>query len=72
MENDFFRPKKMKISLGNIVWNTKMPKGFFIFFARKIHFPFSGCPKGGFFVKELPNNCCKNGPNQFHKILGHI
>ena len=20
-----------------------------------------------FFVKELPNNCCKNGPNQFYK-----
>ena len=49
-----------------------LPKGVFIFFARKIHFSFSECPKGGLFVKELPNNCCKNGPSQFYKILGHI
>ena len=36
------------------------------------HFPFFECPKGGFFVKNLPNNCCKIGPNHFYKILGHI
>ena len=53
-------------------FQTMLPKEVFIFFARKIHFSFSECPKGGFFVKELPNNCCKNGPNQFYKILGHI
>ena len=40
-------------------FRTMLPKRVFIFFARKIHFPFSECPKGGFFVKELPNNCSK-------------
>ena len=25
-----------------------------------------------FFVKDLPYICCKIGPNQFSKILGHI
>ena len=39
--------------------------GNFIF-----HFP--SAQKEVFFVKELPNNCCKNGPNQFYKIPGHI
>ena len=49
-----------------------LPKEVFIFFGRKNHFPFFECPKGGFFVKDLPNNGCKIGPNQFYKILGHI
>ena len=49
-----------------------LPKEVFIFFGRKNHFSFSEFPKGGFFVKEVPNNCCKIGPNQFSKILGHI
>ena len=40
-------------------WQTMLPKQVFIFFGRKNHFSFSECPKGGFFVKELPNNCCK-------------
>ena len=53
-------------------WKTMLPKEVFIFFGRKNHFPFFECPKGGFFVKDLPNNCCKIGPNQFSKILGHI
>ena len=53
-------------------WQTMLPKENFIFFEQKNHFPFFECPKGGFFVKELPNNCCKIGPNQFSKILGHI
>ena len=51
---------------------TMFPKEVSIFFGRKIHFPFFECPKGGFFVKELPNNWCKIGPNHFSKILGHI
>ena len=53
-------------------WQTMLPKEDFIFFGRKNHFSFSECPKGGFFVKELPNNYCKIGPNHFPKILGHI
>ena len=53
-------------------WQTMLPKGVFIFFAWKIHFPFFECPKWGFSVKELPNKCCKNGPNHFAKILGHV
>ena len=57
---------------GILEWQTMLPNEVFIFFARKIHFSFSECPKGGFFVKELPNNCCKIGPNKFYKILGHI
>ena len=44
-------------------------KGSFHFLCTEIHFPFSECPKWVFFVKDLPNNCCKNGPNQFYKIL---
>ena len=51
---------------------NKLPKGVFIFLARKIHFPFFECPKWGFFVKDLPYICCKIGPYQFSKILGHI
>ena len=51
---------------------TMLPKEVFIFFGRKNHFPFFECLKGGFFVKDLPNNCCKIGPNIFSKILGHI
>ena len=42
-------------------WQTTLPKEVFIFVGRKNHFPFFECPKGGFFVKELPNNCCKIG-----------
>ena len=48
-------------------FQTMFTKEVFIFFARKIHFSFSECPKGGFFMKELPNDCCKIGPNQFYK-----
>ena len=53
-------------------WQTMLPKEVFIFVGRKNHFPIFECPKGGFFVKELPNNCCKIGPNHFSKILGHV
>ena len=53
-------------------WQSMLIWGVFIFFGRKNHFPFSECPKGGFFVKDLPNICCKIGPNHFSKILGHI
>ena len=64
----------------DLIWCTRMHIGMtnnvayelFIFLGRKIHFPFFECPKGGFFVKDLPNNCCKIGRNQFSKILGHI
>ena len=49
-----------------------LPKGVFTFIAQKSHFPFFECPKRGFFVKDLPNNSCKIGPNHFSKILGHI
>ena len=45
-------------------WQTMLPKEVFIFFRRKNHFSFSECPKGGFFVKELPNNCYKIGHGQ--------
>ena len=48
-------------------FQTMWPKGVFIFFARKIHFPFSECPKWVFFVKDLPYICCKIGSNQFYK-----
>ena len=53
-------------------WQTMLPKEVFFFFGRKNHFPFFECLKGGFFVKDLPNNCCKIRPNHFSKILGHI
>ena len=53
-------------------WQTMLPKEVVTFFGRKNHFPFFECPKGGFFVKDLPNNCCKIGPNHFSKILGRI
>ena len=53
-------------------WQTMLPKEVFIFFARKIHFSFFECPKRGFFVKDLPNICCKILLNQFSKILRHI
>ena len=48
-------------------WQTMFPKEVFIFFGRKNHFPFFECPKGGFFVNDLPNNCCKIGPIIFLK-----
>ena len=51
---------------------NNVAEGSFHFLCTENSFLFSECPKGGFFVKELPNNCCKNGPNQFYKILGHI
>ena len=53
-------------------WQTMFPKEVFIFFGQKNHFPFFECPKGGFLVKDLPNNCCKIGPNHFSKILGQF
>ena len=53
-------------------WQTMLPKGVFTFIAQKSQFPFFECPKWGFFVKALPNNSCKIGPNHFSKILGHI
>ena len=53
-------------------WQTMLPKEVFIFFGRKIHFQFFRVPKMSFFVKDLPYICCKIGPNQFYKILGHI
>ena len=42
------------------------------FLAKKKHLPFFECPKWVFFVKDLPNICCKIVPNKFSKILGHI
>ena len=53
-------------------FQTMLPKGVFIFFAWKIHFPFFECAKRVFFVKDLPYICYKIGPNQYSKILGHI
>ena len=53
-------------------WQTMFPKEVFIFFGQKNHFPFFECPKGSFLVKDLPNNCCKIGPNHFSKILGQF
>ena len=38
----------------------------------KFIFHFPSAQKEVFFVKELPNNYCKIGTNQFYKILGHI
>ena len=52
-------------------FQTMLPKGVFIFFARKTHFPFL-VPEMSFFCEGLPYICCKIGPNQFSKILGHI
>ena len=49
-----------------------LPKEVFFFIGRNNHFPFFEWPKGDFFVKDLPNNCCKIGPNHFSKILGHV
>ena len=68
------KPSHCAIICGQVTgkWQTMLPKEVFIFFGRENHFLFFECPKGGFFVKDLPNNCCKIGPNQFYKILGHI
>ena len=48
-------------------WQTMLPKEVVTFFGRKNHFPFFECPKGGFFVNDLPNICCKIVPNKFSK-----
>ena len=53
-------------------WQTMLPKEVFIFFGRKIHFPFSECPNWVLFLKDLAYICCKIGQNHFYKILGHI
>ena len=52
-------------------WQTMLPKEVFIFFGRKINFPFL-VPKMSFFVKELPYICCKIGPIKFCNIPGHM
>ena len=53
----------------NMEWQTMLPKKVFIFLHEKIIFHFPSA-QNGFFVKDLPNNCCKIGPNQLYKILG--
>ena len=53
-------------------WQTMLPKEVFIFFGRKINFPFFECPKWVFFVKDQPYICCKMGPGHFYNILGHV
>ena len=55
-------------------WDSKQCclREFSLSLHKKSHFPFFECPKWGFFVKDLPNNYCKIGPNHFSKILGHI
>ena len=65
--NDLILCTRLHLGIPNNV-----PKEVFIFFARKIHFPFFRVPEMSFYLKDLPYICCKFGPNQFSKILGHI
>ena len=46
--------------------------GSFHFHCTKEPFSLFQVPEMSFFVKDLPYICCKIGPNQFYKILGHI
>ena len=46
--------------------------GGFHFLCSKESFSIFRAPKRGFFVKDLPNVCCKIGPTQFSKIPGHV
>jgi hypothetical protein len=47
-------------------------KESFHFLCTKKTFSFFRVAKMSFFVKDLPNICCKIGPNHFYKILVHI
>ena len=52
-------------------WNSKQCclRKFSFSLHRKFIFHISSARNEIFFMKELPNNCCKNGPNQIYKIL---
>ena len=61
--NDLILCTSVHIGMANNV-----AKGSFHFRWTKKQFSIFECPKGGFFVKDLPNICCKIVPNQFSKI----
>ena len=51
---------------------NNVAEGSFHFLCMENSFFIFRVPKRRFFVKDLPNNCCKIRPNLFSKILGHI
>ena len=65
--NDLILCTRVHIGMGNNV-----APGSFHFRWMKKPFSIFRVPQRRFFVKDLPNNCCKIGPNHFSKILAHI
>ena len=65
--NDLILCTRVHIGMANNV-----AQGSFHFGWTKKPFSIFRVPERRFFVKELPNNCRKIGPNHFSKIPGHV
>ena len=65
--NDLILCTRVHIGMANNV-----AQGSFHFRWTKNPFSIFQVSEISFFVKDLPNICCKIVPNQFSKILGHI
>ena len=51
---------------------NNVASGSFHFLCTENSFSIFQVPEMSFCVKDLPYICCKIGPNQFSKLLGHI